>query len=430
MSEFAGNLPRKFISFRLLRFESSAHNSPKERESENPQNVEEVVGTSIVEVSETSNSPAKVMSVLQNVPESSEVGMSEEMEKDQVLTVAEKDCVLTSSDDDVEDLIACVAERLQTVSEGSVEKFNGEECVNVEEILRGNVGVEEEGGSERQSVGQNVPVGGNDDDRRFSPNGETNRILREDLCNANITSTPKRAAWPIYTNKRSSVLGGQEEPRCKAVMFDVASGSGTGGAVESRWNESVKSEDVPKSLVTSGGFSVLGGNARRQADEGIVGVGMVKETEVMVRVPPVDEVLGRDFSANERTKYYPSQSAKSFMKDCFELNPPTFLDPSNPTTSLSADQTIQFARAVGLEKSLASYSMLEDLLLKSGRGSGDCLGTSRYPAGKSPFPSVAGSSMGDSVASRSFYSLPTITEDDGADVIDCGGRWCGRTVFE
>ena len=105
------------------------------------------------------------------------------------------------------------------------------------------------------------------------------------------------------------------------------------------------------------------------------------------------------------------------MKDCFELNPPTYLDPSHPTTGFSADQMIQFARAVGLEVSLASYSMLEDLLLKSRRGSGDCFGTSPYPAGKLLFPSVAGSSMGDSVASRSFYSLPTLTEDDGADGI-------------
>ena len=211
MSEFAGNLPRKFISFRHLGFESSAHILPKERESENPQNVEEVVGTSTVKVGETSNSPVKAMSLLQNVPKSSEVGMSEEVEKVQELTVAEKDCVLTSSDDGVEDLSAFVAKRLQSLSEGSVEKFIGEECVNVEEILRGNVGVEEKGGGERQSVCQNVPVGGNDDDRRFSPNEETNRILREDLCNANITSTPKRAAWPIYTKRRSSVLGGQEE---------------------------------------------------------------------------------------------------------------------------------------------------------------------------------------------------------------------------
>ena len=60
MSEFAGNLPRKFISFRHLGFESSAHNLPKERESENPQNVEEVVGASTVKIGETSNSPVRL----------------------------------------------------------------------------------------------------------------------------------------------------------------------------------------------------------------------------------------------------------------------------------------------------------------------------------------------------------------------------------
>ena len=64
-----------------------------------------------VEVGETNLSPAKVMSVFPNVPVPSKVGMSEEVEKDHELTVAEKDCVLTSSDDDVEDLSAFVAER-------------------------------------------------------------------------------------------------------------------------------------------------------------------------------------------------------------------------------------------------------------------------------------------------------------------------------
>ena len=67
--------------------------------------------------------------------------------------------------------------------------------------------------------------------------------------------------------------------------------------------------------------------------------------------------------------------------------------------------------------SLASYSMLVDLLLKARGGSGAHHVTSRYPAGKSPFPSVAGSSMGDSVASRSTYSLATNTETEGGDVI-------------
>ena len=46
--------------------------------------------------------------------------------------------------------------------------------------------------------------------------------------------------------------------------------------------------------------------------------------------------------------------------------------------------------------------------------------TSRYPAGTSPSSSVAGSSMGDIVASRSIYSLPTITEIEGTNVVMSG----------
>ena len=64
---------------------------------------------------------------------------------------------------------------------------------------------------------------------------------------------------------------------------------------------------------------------------------------------------------------------------------------------------VHFARAVGLEVSLASYSILEDLLLKARGGSGAHPMTSLYLTGRSPFPSVAGSSMGESVASRSAY---------------------------
>ena len=113
-----------------------------------------------------------------------------------------------------------------------------------------------------------------------------------------------------------------------------------------------------------------------------------------MRVPSVDEMFGQEAAPKERTRYYPSQSAKNLLKDYFELNPPTRLDPSHTTTSFNVDQMIQFARAVGLEVSLASYSMLEDLLLKARKASGAHSLTSRYTGGKSPFPSVAGSSRG------------------------------------
>ena len=64
--------------------------------------------------------------------------------------------------------------------------------------------------------------------------------------------------------------------------------------------------------------------------------------------------------------------------------------------------------------------MLEDLLLKARGGSGAYLVTSRYLTGRSPSLSVAGSSMVYSVASRSVFSLRTVTETEGTNVIVIG----------
>ena len=149
MSNFGGNLPWKFISFRHLGFESSAHKVPEERESKNPQNVSGLEESNTVEIGETSTSPPKGSSSWQSVPMRAESIGAELGDEDRNLTMAEKDCVLTSSDDDVEDLSAFMAERLQCLSEWSVEKLIGEESVNVEEILCGDVGVDEDGGDKR-----------------------------------------------------------------------------------------------------------------------------------------------------------------------------------------------------------------------------------------------------------------------------------------
>ena len=149
-------------------------------------------------------------------------------------------------------------------------------------------------------------------------------------------------------------------------MFGVDRGSETvGGAEMSRENVIDPSECVPKSFVTSGGFSTLEGIARRQTGELFLGTRMGDEGEGMVRVPRVDKKFAQEAALKERTRNYPSQSARCLLKDCFEMNPLTHLDPNHSTTTLSADRMIQFARAVGLEVSLASYSMLEDLLLKA-----------------------------------------------------------------
>ena len=326
MSEVVGNLPRKFSNFRHLGGESSAHNLPEDRESEIPQNVAESKAANTIETGKTANSPAEGLSSLEEAPVRAKSIGAELGYENRDLTMAEKHCVLTSSDDDVEDFIAFVTERLQCLNEGSVEKLVGEERVNVEEILCGSVGIGEDGGGNGQPVCLNMSPGGDigSDVERCSPGEETDRILQKEFGSANITSTPKKISWPIYTKKRGSVLGEQEGPLCKAVIFDVASGSGIVEGVEvSRKNVTDRSEGVPESFVTSGGFSTLEGIARHQVEERFVGVRVDDEGEGMVRVPPVDEMFGQEAAAQKRTRFYPSQSAKSLLKDCFEMNTPT-----------------------------------------------------------------------------------------------------------
>ena len=161
----------------------------------NPQNVAGMDEANTVEIGKTSTSPPKSSSSLQDAPVRAECIEAKLGDEDRSLTIAEKDCVLTSSDDDVEDLSAFVTERLQCLSDGGVGELVGDESVNGE-FLRGNVDVEEDGSDRRQSVCPNVTIGGDVqvDDRSLSPGVEINQVLREELVSANITSTPKKAA--------------------------------------------------------------------------------------------------------------------------------------------------------------------------------------------------------------------------------------------
>ena len=154
--------------------------------------------------------------------------------------------------------------------------------------------------------------------------------------------------------------------------------------------------------------------AKKRADERDGGVFELSLGDGMVRVPQVESIVEQRRVGGEKSRYYPNQSVKSLLKDFLDLNPPTHLDPGHPTTCF------RFARAVGLEVSLASFGMLEDLLLKARVGGGDQPVGSRHSIGRSPFPSVAGFSWGDSVASRTNYLLPTVTETDVSNVVGGG----------
>ena len=260
--------------------------------------------------------------------------------------------------------------------------------------------------------------------------GESTMVLEEERtatfrgvgagqCTENVTfwmmsSTSKDAAR--VGGKRKAVgseveLGSVFYP--KIVAFEIGDGSGEECMGLQREIEIVNagksclSSDCGDRTLIEFGLLELEMMARAKAQE-LGPDSHVVSSDGMVRVPTVGSSVGLTDVGAVRTKYYPSQSAKTLFKDFFEHNPPTHLDATHQATSFSADQMIQFARAVGLEVSLVSFEMLEDLLLKAnliGRGGGGGKASSR-----SVFSSRAGTSVGDSVASQSVYSLPTITE--------------------
>ena len=75
-----------------------------------------------------------------------------------------------------------------------------------------------------------------------------------------------------------------------------------------------------------------------------------------------------------RSKIYPSNSARTLLKECFTDNPLVHLDPHQQLTGMSSDQMIHIDRAIGSEISLATFGMLEDVLLKIGGKTGRNLG--------------------------------------------------------
>ena len=116
-----------------------------------------------------------------------------------------------------------------------------------------------------------------------------------------------------------------------------------------------------------------------------------------------------------RSKYYPGESARTLLKECFAENPPVQLDPHQQLTGLSSDQMIQFARAIGLEVSLAAFGLLEDVLLKIGGKTGRNVG--EKGSGQSASLSRSGSTVMESVFGESWreWLLPTITESFDSD---------------
>ena len=395
MGEYAGELPRKFISFHCLENES---NEPKDHNTEGTENYPDLPqrsGVEIVVIEETETSPTKSLAVLQVT--SGEKTTSEErgnMNKES-LGVGSQECLLSSSDEVSEGLEKVLRDKLESLGGDGIENIAEVDPAEVLELLDSNLVDRDNTGSGMVTV-----------DDKF-PRSQVDEILRAELRGKKIGVACKRPLCDVE-------LDVADERPSKSVAFDV--GDSVGKSVCDRYTV-IGVSDAGQSFPTSSrmddteyGTSELESIEQIRVDN--LSGGRVFEA-VETDLPAVSGATVQPGLGAGRSKYYPSESARTLLKECFADNPPVQLDPHQQLTGLSSDQMIQFARAVGLEVSLATLGMLEDVLLKIGGKTG------RNVSGKgseqSALRSRSGSTVMESVASRSFYSLPTITESFDSD---------------
>ena len=126
MGEYAGELPRKFISFHCLENES---NVPKDHNTEGTENFPDPPQGSeleIVVIEETETSPTKSLAVLQ-VTGGKETMVEERGNVDkECLVVSSQECLLSSSDEG--------SEGLEKFLRDELESFGGEGIENIVKV--------------------------------------------------------------------------------------------------------------------------------------------------------------------------------------------------------------------------------------------------------------------------------------------------------
>ena len=400
-NEDAGMLSRNFISFHCLENESNVLKDRNTESTENYPDLPQGSESEIVVVEETETSPRKKLAVLQ-VTGGKETMVEETGNTNkESLIVSSQECLLSSSDEGREGLEKFLRDKLESFGGEGLEKIVEVDPAGVLELLDANLVNRGNTGSDVAAIVEEIPRSRVDD------------ILRSELQEKQSDSVIKRPLGDVDVSALGEVNNFHS---CRgttsvAVQFDDAGGRLSSGRCEvvgvSDSEQSFPSSSRPDD--TEYGTSELESIARKRV--GDVN-GKVCEAAGFYLPCSSRTSMPRGMGAG-RSKYYPSESARTLLKECFADNPPVQLDPHQQLTGMSSDQMIQFARAVRLEVSLATFGMLDDALVKIGRKAGRNVGYKSN--GQSGSISRAGSTVVESVASRSFYSLPTITESFGSD---------------
>ena len=180
MGEYAGELPRKFISFHCLENES---NVPKDRDTEETENYSDLPQRSEVEIvviEETEPSPSKSLAVLQVTGGKKtmvEEGVNVNAES---LVVASQECLLSSSDEGSEGLEKFLRDKLESLGGDGIENIEEVDPAGVLELLDSNL-------VDRDNSGGGMVTSDNE-----FPRSQVDEILRAELGGKKIGAGSKR----------------------------------------------------------------------------------------------------------------------------------------------------------------------------------------------------------------------------------------------
>ena len=138
MGEYAGELPRKFISFHCLENES---NLPKDRNTEGTENNPDRPQKSSVEIvviEETETSPAKSLAVLQVTGGTKTMVEESGNTSKECLIGGSQECLLSSSDEGSDGLEKFLRDKLESFGGDGIEKIVEVHPAGVLELLDSN----------------------------------------------------------------------------------------------------------------------------------------------------------------------------------------------------------------------------------------------------------------------------------------------------
>ena len=157
MGEYAGELPRKFISFHCLENKS---NMPKDHNTEETENYPDLPQRSEVEIvviKETETSPSKSLAVLQVTGGKKTMGEERGNVDKESFAVVSQECLLSSSDEGSEGLEKFLRDKIESLGGDGIENIAEVDPAGVLELLDSNLVDRDNTGSGMVTVDNKFP---------------------------------------------------------------------------------------------------------------------------------------------------------------------------------------------------------------------------------------------------------------------------------